>query len=127
VIANAVEGIEPGVYGFTPPDGFELVRAGSFRREAGYLCLEQPLWALAAGTIFLLAAPGPIPRYARKPRLPRHPARGRHPRRPDLSRRIRERFRGDRVDLLRRRRDPFVAPRTGKSALLAAAVGYPAT
>jgi Nitroreductase family len=60
VIANAVEGIEPGVYGFTPPDGFELVRAGSFRREAGYLCLEQPLGALAAGTIFLLAAPGPI-------------------------------------------------------------------
>lgn len=31
VIASAVDGIEPGVYRFRPPDGFELVRAGSFR------------------------------------------------------------------------------------------------
>jgi SagB-type dehydrogenase family enzyme len=54
LIVNAVEGLEAGAYRFEPPDRFELLRAGNFRREAGYLALEQPLGARAAATIFLL-------------------------------------------------------------------------
>jgi hypothetical protein len=37
-----------------------LVREGVFRREAGFLCLEQRLGADAAATIFLMTALGPI-------------------------------------------------------------------
>jgi hypothetical protein len=54
LIANAVEGIGPGAYVF---DGGELqlLRTGEFRREAGFLCLEQRLGADAAATHFLMA------------------------------------------------------------------------
>lgn len=46
LIVNAVDGMEPGAYCYRRQAGeFELVRAGNFRREAGYLCLEQPLGA----------------------------------------------------------------------------------
>jgi nitroreductase len=55
LIANAVEGLEPGAYRFEPPDRFELLRRGDFRRQAGYLVLEQPLGALAAATMFAMA------------------------------------------------------------------------
>jgi SagB-type dehydrogenase family enzyme len=55
LIVNAVDGLEPGAYRFEPPDRFELVRAGSFRRQAGYLVLEQPLGARAAAVAFFLA------------------------------------------------------------------------
>lgn len=55
VIAHALESIEPGAYRFMPPDHFELLRRGDFRARAGYLCLEQPLGAKAAATLFLLA------------------------------------------------------------------------
>lgn len=55
LIANAVDGLEPGAYRFQPPDTFDLLRAGDFRRQAGYLVLEQPLGALAAATIFAMA------------------------------------------------------------------------
>jgi SagB-type dehydrogenase family enzyme len=55
LIANAVEGVEPGSYDFTPPDRFVLGRPGRFRRQAGFLVLEQPLGALAAATHFFLA------------------------------------------------------------------------
>jgi hypothetical protein len=55
LIANAVAGLEPGAYRFEPPDGFELLRAGDFRLQAGYLVLEQPLGALAAATSFAMA------------------------------------------------------------------------
>jgi nitroreductase len=55
LIANAVEGLDPGVYRFEPPDGFGLLRAGNFRRQAGYLVLEQFLGALAAATMFAMA------------------------------------------------------------------------
>jgi hypothetical protein len=55
LIANAVEGLDPGVYRFEPPNGFELLRAGDFRRQAGYLVLEQFLGALAAATMFAMA------------------------------------------------------------------------
>jgi SagB-type dehydrogenase family enzyme len=127
VIANAVEGLEPGVYRFRPPDGFELVRAGSFRREAGYLCLEQPLGALAAGTIFLLADLGPVlatlgNRGYRAAQLEAGIRAGRiylgaYAR--DLAATA-STFYDDDVTRL-------VAPGTDKSTLLAAAVGYPAT
>ena len=55
LVVNAVDGLEPGVYRFEPADRFELVRAGSFRRQAGYLALEQPLGARAAAVVFFLA------------------------------------------------------------------------
>jgi len=55
LVVNAVDGLEPGAYRFEPRDSFELLRAGSFRREAGFLVLEQELGARAATTIFLLA------------------------------------------------------------------------
>jgi len=54
VIANAVEGLDPGAYVYRQ-GGLELLRAGDFRREAGYLCLEQRLAADAAAAIFLMA------------------------------------------------------------------------
>jgi nitroreductase len=54
LVVNAVEGLEPGAYRFEAPDSFELLRAGSFRREAGFLVLEQELGARAAATIFFL-------------------------------------------------------------------------
>jgi hypothetical protein len=55
LIANAVEGLEPGAYRFEPTETFELLRAGDFRRQAGYLVLEQFLGALAAATTFAMA------------------------------------------------------------------------
>jgi hypothetical protein len=54
-IANAVAGLDNGVYRFQPPDTFHLLRAGDFRRQAGYLVLEQFLGALAAATTFAMA------------------------------------------------------------------------
>ena len=54
LVVNAVEGLEPGAHRFEAPDSFELLRAGSFRREAGFLVLEQELGARAAATIFFL-------------------------------------------------------------------------
>jgi Nitroreductase family len=55
LIVNAVEGLEPGVYRFEPPETFELLRAGNFRQQAGYLVLEQFLGALAAATTCAMA------------------------------------------------------------------------
>ncbi|HEV3408209.1 MAG TPA: SagB/ThcOx family dehydrogenase [Gaiellaceae bacterium] len=55
LVANAVDGLSPGAYRFDEPDGFTLLRSGDFRRQAAYLCLEQPLGGLAAATHFLLA------------------------------------------------------------------------
>jgi SagB-type dehydrogenase family enzyme len=55
LIANAVDGMEPGAYRFEPPDQLELLLAGNFRLQAGFLALEQPLGARAAATHFLLA------------------------------------------------------------------------
>ena len=54
VIANAVDGLDLGAYRFEPPDGFELLRTGNFRRQAGYLVLEQFLGALAAAVMFAM-------------------------------------------------------------------------
>jgi SagB-type dehydrogenase family enzyme len=47
-VVNNVEGLERGLY----LDG-ELVRAGDFRVQAGYLCLEQALGSESAVTFFL--------------------------------------------------------------------------
>lgn len=44
LIVNAATGLEPGAYYYDrDARAFELLKAGSFRGEAGYLCLEQPL------------------------------------------------------------------------------------
>ncbi|HSU91649.1 MAG TPA: SagB/ThcOx family dehydrogenase [Sporolactobacillaceae bacterium] len=44
LIVNAVNGMEPGAYYYNRDEhGFELLKLGDFRGEAGYLCLEQPL------------------------------------------------------------------------------------
>lgn len=44
LIVNAVAGMESGAYFYDRGSGgFELIKAGDFRAEAGYLCLEQPL------------------------------------------------------------------------------------
>jgi SagB-type dehydrogenase family enzyme len=53
LIANSVEGLEPGAYAYD--HGFELLAAGNFRDKARFLCLDQPLGGDAAATLFLLA------------------------------------------------------------------------
>lgn len=55
LIANAVDGLEPGIYRYGSRDRFELVRAGELRRIAGYLLLEQVFGARAAAVLFVLA------------------------------------------------------------------------
>jgi len=55
LIANALEGLEPGAHRLTSSGRLELLRRGSFRPQAGYLCLEQALGARAAATVFFLA------------------------------------------------------------------------
>jgi SagB-type dehydrogenase family enzyme len=56
LIVHAVDGLEPGAYALDR-DGraIEMIKAGEFRREAGYLGLEQALPAEAAATIFFIA------------------------------------------------------------------------
>jgi SagB-type dehydrogenase family enzyme len=55
LIVNAVAGLEPGTYFFDRErDGLVLLRAGQFRREAGYLGLGQQIPADAAVDIFWL-------------------------------------------------------------------------
>jgi len=54
IIANAVEGLEPGAHVFRDGE-FRLLKPGNFRRDAGFLCLEQDLGAYAAATHFLMA------------------------------------------------------------------------
>jgi SagB-type dehydrogenase family enzyme len=56
LIVNAVDGIAPGAYRYRPDaQALETVKLGAFRRESGYLCLEQPLGADAAAVIYFLA------------------------------------------------------------------------
>jgi SagB-type dehydrogenase family enzyme len=127
VIANAVEGIAPGVYRFTPPDSFELIRAGSFCREAGRLCLDQRLGALAAATILLLADLRPV--------LDTLGNSGYRAAQLEAGIRTGWIYLGAYASDLAATASTFydddvtrfVAPGTGKSPLLAAAVGYPAT
>lgn len=53
LIANAVEGLEPGAY--TYAHGFELLSKGKLRDKARFLCLDQSLGGDAAASLFLLA------------------------------------------------------------------------
>ena len=56
LIVNAADGIEPGAYYYRRQSGeFELLKAGNFRREAGYLCLEQPLGADCSALVCYMA------------------------------------------------------------------------
>jgi len=55
VIANAVTDLPSGAYYFSREERvLELLKAGAFRREAGYLCLEQELGADAGAVVFFL-------------------------------------------------------------------------
>ncbi len=56
LVVNAVDGMEPGAYYFRRESGaFELIKRGDFRREAGYLALEQPLGADSSVLICYMA------------------------------------------------------------------------
>jgi SagB-type dehydrogenase family enzyme len=56
LIVNAVDEMEPGAYYFhREAAGFELIRPGDFRAEAGYLCLEQPLGMDCSALIVYMA------------------------------------------------------------------------
>ena len=56
LIVNDVEGLAPGAYFFSPARRrLELLRPGSMRHEAGYLCLEQALAADASAVVFFLS------------------------------------------------------------------------
>jgi len=56
LIANDVGGLPNGAFYFSPSDrALELLKEGGFRREAGYLCLEQQLGADASVVVFFLA------------------------------------------------------------------------
>jgi SagB-type dehydrogenase family enzyme len=56
LVVNAVEGLDSGVYVYhRGRRALELLKAGNFRAEAGYLGLEQQLPADAAVDVFFLA------------------------------------------------------------------------
>ena len=56
LIANAVEGLEPGGYYFSQTERrLECLKKGSLRHEAAYLCLEQPLPGDAGAVVFFLS------------------------------------------------------------------------
>jgi nitroreductase len=54
LIAHAIESLEPGVYRRLPQGALERLRAGGFRKEAAYLCLEQEHGGGGAATLFFL-------------------------------------------------------------------------
>ncbi|MBI4200104.1 MAG: SagB family peptide dehydrogenase [Chloroflexi bacterium] len=61
LVVNAVDGLPSGAYVFHRDQGaLELLRAGDFRREAGYIALEQPLAADASADVFLLTDLNPL-------------------------------------------------------------------
>ncbi|MGQ0548293.1 MAG: SagB/ThcOx family dehydrogenase, partial [Armatimonadota bacterium] len=56
LIVHAVSGLTPGAYVFHPDQhALELLQEGDFRREAGYLDLEQDLAADASVNVYVLA------------------------------------------------------------------------
>jgi len=56
LIVNAATGLEPGAYYYNrDARAFELLKAGNFRGEAGYLCLEQPLGMDCSALIVYMA------------------------------------------------------------------------
>lgn len=61
LIANAVEGLEPGAYVVHPsPEGLERLTGGDFRRKAGQLALGQALAADASAALFYLTDLDPV-------------------------------------------------------------------
>ncbi len=64
-LVHAVEGLPAGAYVFDAARrGLRQLRAGEFRSEGGYLCLDQPLGADASAVVFFLADLGPtLARY----------------------------------------------------------------
>jgi SagB-type dehydrogenase family enzyme len=58
---HAVDGIPPGAYAYHPgPHALEPLKAGDFRRESAFLCLEQPLGGMSSATVFFLADLGRV-------------------------------------------------------------------
>ncbi|CBE69420.1 MAG: SagB/ThcOx family dehydrogenase [Candidatus Methylomirabilis oxygeniifera] len=56
LIVNSVENLSTGAFHFSPlRQALELLKGGTFRREAGYLCLEQHLGIEASVVVFFLA------------------------------------------------------------------------
>jgi SagB-type dehydrogenase family enzyme len=61
LIVNAVDGITPGAYRFHPDaHALEVIKAGSYRNESGYLCLEQSIGADAAAVVYFLTPLGAV-------------------------------------------------------------------
>jgi SagB-type dehydrogenase family enzyme len=61
VNVHAVDGVAPGAYVYhRRPHGLELVRAGDFRAQSAFLCLEQTLGGASAATVFFLADLAPV-------------------------------------------------------------------
>jgi SagB-type dehydrogenase family enzyme len=53
---HAVDGLDPGTYVYRPDvQALQRLHAGDFRRQAAFLCLEQPLGGDAAVTLFFLS------------------------------------------------------------------------
>jgi SagB-type dehydrogenase family enzyme len=56
LIVNAVEGMTAGAYYYDRVErGFAMLKAGNFRGEAGYLCLEQPLGMDCSALVIYMA------------------------------------------------------------------------
>lgn len=56
LIVNAVDRLTSGAYVFAgQTQELLLLKAGNFRADAAYLCLEQPLLGQAAAVVFLMA------------------------------------------------------------------------
>ncbi len=56
VVCHAVDGVPPGAYAFhRNPWSMELLKAGDFRKDTGYLGLEQDLSADCSAAVFFLA------------------------------------------------------------------------
>jgi hypothetical protein len=56
VTVHAVDGIPSGAYVYRPDvHALETLATGDVRREAAFLCLDQPLGGLSSATVFFLA------------------------------------------------------------------------
>jgi SagB-type dehydrogenase family enzyme len=55
LLVHAVDGLPAGSYVHAPAGGLQQLRAGEFRQEGGYLCLEQALGADAGAVVFFLS------------------------------------------------------------------------
>ena len=61
LIVNAVDGLASGAYVYSRVERrLELLKAGEFRAQAGFLCLEQELGADASAVIFFLTDLGAV-------------------------------------------------------------------